>query len=234
MRALSRFAAVFVHADIRGIVKRFRQQLSLVVALAVATSTAHAGALTYYVLAPEHLSGDLKLMSLEPGNVITAGAVQLTLQQYDTGTITAAELYPGLVIEGTKAFVVGSVQSAADLLAPDTFAGTAFVVPHVAGSHKYYVLSPSGTANVTVQLGSNSYNLQATEGVVNEFDAGSDNAGCSPQEDREVTRPICPTGSTTARRKGPATLATGSAIASPSPTTSAPPTSARRCAKFWK
>jgi parallel beta-helix repeat protein len=144
--------------------------------VAMASSAAHAAPLKYYVLAPEHLAGNLSVMSLEPGNVITAGAAQLSLAQYDTGTIPAVELYPGLVIQGTKAFVVGSTQSAADLLAPDTFAGTSFIVPHVAGQHKYFILSPSGTAAVTVQLGGNAYNVQANEGVVNEFDAGSDNA----------------------------------------------------------
>jgi hypothetical protein len=48
------------------------------------------------------------------------------------------------------------------------------------------------------------------------------------------TRPIFPTGSTTARRKSRLTLATGSAIASSRAITSAPPTSARHCGRFSK
>ena len=165
--------------DVRNIARALRCWLTGLIQsaaiVAMASSAAQAAPLKYYVLAPEHLAGNLSVMSLESGNVITAGTAQLSLAQYDTGTIPAVELYPGLVIQGSKAFVVGSTQSAADLLAPDTFAGTSFIVPHVAGQHKYFILSPSSTAQVTVQLGGNSYNVQANEGVVNEFDAGSDN-----------------------------------------------------------
>ncbi|MGH8240490.1 MAG: hypothetical protein ACREXP_26215, partial [Steroidobacteraceae bacterium] len=48
--------------------------------------------------------------------------------------------------------------------------------PHIAGSHKYFLLSPSGTAHVTLQIGESSFNITAAPGVVNEFDAGSDNS----------------------------------------------------------
>ena len=129
----------------------------------------------YHVLSPEPLSGAVSVMSLEPNNTITVGTEQVTLQQYQRATIPAAAFTSGSKFSGTGFFTVGSNENAADLLVPDDFAGTTFVVPHIAGSHKYFLLSPSGAAHVTVQLGANTYNLTANQGIVNEFDAGGDN-----------------------------------------------------------
>jgi hypothetical protein len=115
-------------------------------------------------------------MSLEPNNTITVdGAQQLTLQEYDTGTIPSSAFTSGSVISGSGFYTLGSSQVAADLPVPADFAGTAFVVPQIAGSHSYFFLSPAGTATVTFQVGSNTYTTTAQPGVVNEYDAGSDN-----------------------------------------------------------
>lgn len=130
----------------------------------------------YYVLGPEPLTGPLSLMSLEPNNTITFGSYQLTLQQYQTASVPASAFTSGTKFSGTGFFTVGSAQNATDLLVPDDFAGMAFVVPHVTGSHKYFLLSPSGTAQVTIRIGASVFNLSAAQGVVNEFDAGSDNS----------------------------------------------------------
>ena len=134
-----------------------------------------AGPAKYYVLTPESVASPLSVMSLESGNVITAGANQLNLDKYQTGSIPASSLGLGAVVSGTAAFSVGSAQSAVNLLTPSTFAGTSFVVPHISGSHKYFVLSPAGSANVIVRLGANTLNATTAEGVVTQIDAGLDN-----------------------------------------------------------
>lgn len=129
----------------------------------------------YYVLSPEPLTGPISVMSLEPNNTISIGAFQLTLQQYETATVSPSAFTSGTTFSGTGFFTLGSNENAADLLVPDDFAGTSFVVPHISGSHRYFLLSPSGTAEVSIQLGTSTYNLSMAEGVVNEFDAGNDN-----------------------------------------------------------
>lgn len=130
----------------------------------------------YYVLSPEPLTGPLSVMSLEPGNTISIGPYSVILKQYESASIPATAFTSGSKLSGTGFFTVGSDANAADLLVPDDFAGTQFVVPHIAGNHRYFFLSPTGTANVTIQVGANSYNVTANQGVVNEFDAGSDNS----------------------------------------------------------
>jgi hypothetical protein len=88
----------------------------------------------YYALGPEPLSGPLSVMSREPNNTITFGSFQLTLQQYQTASIPASAFTSGTKFTGTGLFTVASAQNATDLLVPDDFAGTAFVVLHVAGA----------------------------------------------------------------------------------------------------
>lgn len=129
----------------------------------------------YYLLSPEPLTGSLSVMSLETNNTITFGGYQVTLQQYERSSIPASAFTSGTKFTGTGFFTLGSNENAADLLAPDDFAGTAFVVPHVVGSHRYYILSPSGLAQVTIRIGAITYTLTANAGVVNEFDAGTTN-----------------------------------------------------------
>ncbi len=55
----------------------------------------------YYVLAPEQLSADLSVVSLEPGNLITGGSSRLVLGEYARGVIAAANLPPGTVLSGS-------------------------------------------------------------------------------------------------------------------------------------
>jgi hypothetical protein len=129
----------------------------------------------YQVLTPEPLSGPISVMSLEPSNTIAFGGSEFTLQQYETASIPDDAFTAGTKFSGTGFFTAGSDQNAADLLlVADDFVGTSFVVPHVAGSHRYF-LSPSGTAQVTIRTGAAIHNVIANEGVVNEFDADSDN-----------------------------------------------------------
>jgi parallel beta-helix repeat protein len=129
----------------------------------------------YYVLTPEPLASDLSLVSLEPGNIISIGTVQRHLGAYQTATIPAADLAPGTIVSGSALYSVGSNANAADLLAPDFFAGTSFVIPHITGEHKYFVQATATTANLTIYLGGTPDTLQINPGIAYEIDAGTDN-----------------------------------------------------------
>lgn len=119
------------------------------------TSAAIAGPQTYYLLAPETFSGSVSVVSLEPDNVITAGNYQLVLNQYQRASIPSSVLSSGIAISGTKSFSLGTASDATDLLVPQAFAGTAFIVPHLGGQDRFHVLSTApGGAQVTVQNGS--------------------------------------------------------------------------------
>jgi parallel beta-helix repeat protein len=129
----------------------------------------------YYLLAPEQLSADLTVMSLEPGNTISVGTSQIPLGEYARAVIPAADLLPGRILSGTARYSLGSDGNATDLLAPDFFAGTAFVIPHITGEHKYYVQATTTTANLTINVGGTPDTLQIAPGTAYEIDAGSDN-----------------------------------------------------------
>ena len=139
------------------------------------TSTAYATAFKYYVLAPEASGAALRLTSLEPSNTITAGLSTLTLQQYESASVPISDVVPGTVLSGTAFFQVSSDQNAGGALVPQNFAGTSFAIPHLTGQHKYYIYSASGSPTVTVNIAGAISNLTATQGVVQVFDAGSDN-----------------------------------------------------------
>lgn len=148
-----------------------------VLAWAAFAGSALAGPQSYYLVAPEPLAGDLAVMSLEPNNVITAGLSKITLGIHETGVLKGADLSTGLLVSGTGRFTISSAQNAADLLVPSSFAGTSFVIPHIAGTHTYYVLNTAAVvANVTVTLGANSSSLQLNPGVAVAVSGGSDNA----------------------------------------------------------
>jgi hypothetical protein len=140
-------------------------------------TSAFAGPQTYYLLAPESFNGDLKIVSLEAGNSITVGNYALTLDQYQSASIPNAALYSGVAIAGSKAFSLGSDPDATDLLVPAQFAGTSFVIPHVSGQHRYYLMTthPAG-ATATLTVGASSTNIPLAANAVVEVDGGSDNS----------------------------------------------------------
>ena len=165
-----------MNTGMRSLLSRF-SLLIVLFAWLLAHGVAHASPpYKYYILSPEPLSGPLSVMSLAPNNIITVdGTQQLTLQEYDTATIPSSAFTSGSVVSGSGFYTLSSSQAAADLPVPADFAGTSFVVPQIAGSHSYFFLSPAGTATVTFQVGANTYTTTAQPGVVNEYDAGSDN-----------------------------------------------------------
>jgi len=138
------------------------------------------GASRYYLLTPAEAAGDLTVVSLVDGNLVTAGATRLPLNQNEPGTIPATDLTPGTVIIGSGPFAVSASGAATDMPVPASFASTDFVIPLYRGAHTLHVLSPDG--NATVQLTTPDGNVQTVtipQGQVVAIDAGSDNTAAA-------------------------------------------------------
>ncbi len=129
----------------------------------------------YYVLNPRMSLGDASVVSLEDDNLIQVGNTRLYLDQYQRGVLPAAELVAGAVITGTGPFDVGSEVVATDMPVSSRMAGTQFVVPHVRESHTYYLLSPYGDAQATLQVNGAPSPIDLPQGIVVTYDAGSNN-----------------------------------------------------------
>lgn len=156
--------------------RRFWKLSLAVVTLVLSASLSSASNPTlYFLLNPDLGTGDAQVMSLVDGNTIQASTTVLPLDENQTGVIPSAELFQGAEISGTGPFTIGSGANGADLPAPEDFAGTAFVVPHFANSHTYYILSPYANAQVSITVGTSSQSITATQGTVVAFDAGADN-----------------------------------------------------------
>ena len=130
---------------------------------------------TYYVLNPRLTSTSIQVVSYADGNVITAGSVELHLDLYESGQIPSGELAQGDAITGILPFAVGSSYNGTDMPAPESFAGTQFVIPHMRNAHKYYILSPYGDARVIIDHDGSITQETAYEGQVLDVDGGSDN-----------------------------------------------------------
>ena len=147
-----------------------------IVCLVVSASLSSATNPTrYFVLDPDLGTGDAQVMSLVDGNTIQASTTVIPLDQNQIGVIPGSELFQSAEISATGPFTMGSGVGGADLPAPEDFAGTAFVVPHFADSHTYYVLSPYADAQVTITVGMSSQTITAPQSTVVAFDAGTDN-----------------------------------------------------------
>ena len=130
---------------------------------------------TYHVLNPELGSGPLNVVSLEDGNVITAGDTTLNLDKDQLGTIPAVDLSQGSIINGSHSFSIGASTNATDMPVPASFAGTEFVIPQNQDEHHYFILSLYGDTDVTIEAGSGPINVLALENQVIEVNAGSIN-----------------------------------------------------------
>ena len=130
---------------------------------------------SYYILNPRIQDQDLSIVSLSDNNTIAIGQTTLVLNKNQRGTIAAAELIQGSQISGTGNFDVASDVDGTDMLVPAQFLGSTFVVPHYRSSHTYFLLSPNVDATVSININGALTSLTLNAGVVNEFDAGSDN-----------------------------------------------------------
>ncbi|HED34232.1 MAG TPA: hypothetical protein ENJ08_08485 [Gammaproteobacteria bacterium] len=126
---------------------------------------------SYYLLSDNFSSSPLQLMSLDNNNQIVTGGTEITLNKYQTTSISAPS--QGSIISATGAFTMGSEADATDLPVPVSFAGTQFAIPHQRGSHTYFLYGLHGTTRVSIRTGASAATLVTLQpGVVTPFVAG--------------------------------------------------------------
>jgi hypothetical protein len=131
---------------------------------------------TYYVLSPNMDTAPATVVSLSDGNTVSAGNTTLNLNRNQSGVIPALDLVQGTRVFGTGPFAFGGDGEATDTPVPASFAGTAFVIPHMRSGHTYCIFSPEGDAQLQVNTGGGSMPMTALQGVVTVLDAGTNNA----------------------------------------------------------
>lgn len=99
----------------------------------------------------------------------------LNLSRYESGEIQTGLMSPGYMISATAPISIGSSRDGTDLPVPASFAGTAFVIPHIRDTHYYYLFSPSGDAQARVDFGGGPATVTVARGSVVEINAGSNN-----------------------------------------------------------
>jgi hypothetical protein len=110
------------------------------------------GWVTQCVVNPVAASFDLAVQSLVDGNVVTAvgTGVTLGLDAREVGTVPAGSFGPGTCVSGTGAFHATVAGVGADALVPLHLAAREFLHPAMRYEDLYDVLSPFGTATVSV------------------------------------------------------------------------------------
>ncbi|MCP4980954.1 MAG: PQQ-binding-like beta-propeller repeat protein, partial [Gammaproteobacteria bacterium] len=129
----------------------------------------------HYVLNPAQVGQALNVVSLVDGNSIAVGATTLNLDANQSGVIPSGDVIQGALLDGVRAFSVGSAANNTDMLVPISFAGTEFVIPQQRNSHRYYLLSLQGDASVDINAGSGVVNVPVLQSQVYEYLAGSTN-----------------------------------------------------------
>ncbi len=148
----------------------------LLVLAGVYTACVQASITTaYYVLDADFSHAEASVISLEDGNVISAGSTQLYLDQGESGVIPVADLVQGTKVEGTGAFTLGNSVNGTDLPNPGNFAGSLFSIPHKSGSHRYLLLSPDENAKVTIRLNGDTTTSTLNAGQVHTLEIGDSN-----------------------------------------------------------
>ncbi|MGB5441567.1 MAG: FG-GAP-like repeat-containing protein, partial [Gammaproteobacteria bacterium] len=129
----------------------------------------------YYVLDADFSLQQATVVSLEDGNMVSAGNTQLYLDSGETGIIPVADLMQGTRISASGAFTLGNSVNGTDLPNPESFAGTRFSIPHKTGSHHYLLLSPDTTAQVTIVSDGDTSDISLIAGQVYTREMGSNN-----------------------------------------------------------
>lgn len=138
----------------------------------------------YYMLNEASLNFPINIVSLDLDNQITFGTTTINLNLFDSKTITPQELaqagfVKGSAISGTAFFTIGQSGSGTNMLVPESFSGTSFVIPHIRYSHKYFILSPYGDASVHIKNNNQDTTITIAKGEVAEFEAGNINPDSS-------------------------------------------------------
>jgi len=134
---------------------------------------------TYHVLNPAQASAPAQVVSLVNGNTITAGATTLVLDRYEVGQIPAVDLPQGGAVSGSGPFEVAGTPDGSDMLVPDIFSATDFVVPLVRDSHKLYLLSPIAAANVEITVDGVPAAVLLTAGLVAQYNIPDGSTGAA-------------------------------------------------------
>lgn len=131
----------------------------------------------YFIVNPELLDAAIHVASLSEDNHITAGGNVLRLERYEWQGINPESLGQGDPVSGTGEFAISGCAPGTNMPVPESFAGKHFVIPHVRGTHTYYIASPYGDASVTVQTGEEQLgNISIARGEVHTFAAGRQNS----------------------------------------------------------
>lgn len=97
------------------------------------------------------LAGDtLDIISLANGNEITNGTSTLNLDLQDTGTFPSSQNSENTAISATKLFHADGNNGGSDMLVPVSWAGTEFIYASNRASQTFCMLSPWGTAAVSI------------------------------------------------------------------------------------
>ncbi len=130
--------------------------------------------LGYRVLNPSQLNGNIEVMSLQDGSYVFAPAFT-RFDEFQTVSIDTSNFTPGQRINTNQAMSMANAADGTDMPVPDWFAGHSFVLPHARNSHRYYLFSPYGNAQVRVNVDGTEQTLTVPRNEVVVFEAGSDN-----------------------------------------------------------
>ncbi|HEB67353.1 MAG TPA: TIGR03790 family protein [Gammaproteobacteria bacterium] len=130
--------------------------------------------MVYYLLNPNQLGGSLSVMGLVDNSYIYGAGSFKQLNGYQLTDITTLDATPGARIYASQPVSLGNTADGTDLPVADWFMGYRFVIPHFRLSHKYYVYSPYGKANIKVTTDTVQH-ITVPRGQVVVVDAGSNN-----------------------------------------------------------
>ncbi|MCK4634745.1 MAG: BNR-4 repeat-containing protein, partial [Candidatus Aenigmarchaeota archaeon] len=103
-----------------------------------------------YVVSDYQDGYNVEILSYVDNNNITYGSENISLDSGETGTILAADISPGTIINGTGPFEATFDSGRVDMPVPESFAGTEFVYDTVRGDmHYLYFCAPFGAANIS-------------------------------------------------------------------------------------
>lgn len=130
---------------------------------------------SYYLLTPPRSLNEVEIYSLENDNEISVASIKKTLQKNDHFTLEVKGLHQGSSVSGTGYFDVVTKEGGGSIFAPVDFLGKSFSIPHIKGSHRYYLLSPDRDTHAAIEIGGVSKSVHLQSGVVTEVDAGANN-----------------------------------------------------------
>jgi hypothetical protein len=126
----------------------------------------------YYFLNSNWIGESINILGLLDNTSVTIAGSSYALNAGET--ISHTITIQGEIVKADKAFTVASEADGIDLPAPFSFLGTQFVIPNLRYNHTYFLLSPEVDAQVHIDIGTTSHDINLVVGQVYEFNAGSD------------------------------------------------------------